>query len=88
MTEKSWVKEFYRVPAENITGASAEKCVLHSLRKWEGARKKNLKKHGLTRAPIRFGAKTCSLCVWFREPYDLDHGCAECPLYQSRGGVS
>lgn len=39
-----WKKEFYKTPAEKVSKRFAVK---HSLRKWVGLKKDNLKKHGV-----------------------------------------
>lgn len=92
MTLASWKKEFYRVEADAVP---EEKALAHSIRKWTGLLKKNLKKHGL----IRFhksalvdrrgeyfwaDADSCALCAHyiFGPPR-----CGECPLVKSRSGI-
>lgn len=45
MSIKTWKEEFYPVkPRKSMT---TKEAIEHSLRKWEGLRKSNLKKHGL-----------------------------------------
>ena len=48
MSVKSWKKEFYG-PIKPATSSWLKACE-HSLRKWEGATKKNLKKHDLQKS--------------------------------------
>lgn len=83
MSIETWKQEFYPVSAKEV---EKEKAAEHSFRKWEGARKENLEKHGLERATtttssIRcvgdhlgdrfyFDGVSCSLCVHFYKQGD------------------
>lgn len=85
MSADSWRSEFYPVDAETVAKhGDAVKAVEHSLQKWRGALPKNLKKHGLSCAPLAFIADTCSLC----KMYISGRCCRACPLYVSRGEVA
>jgi hypothetical protein len=54
MSIKTWMKEFYPVPASTFNRTEIEKtnkqktlkAVKHSLKKWQGLTEKNLTKHG------------------------------------------
>jgi len=85
MSIKTWKKEFYPVPASRV---SKKNALAHSLRKWEGLKKSNLKKHGVKYDKLFFvgikddlerlliDATTCALCHHY-----LDNRCVDCPLY-------
>lgn len=45
MSLKSWINQYYRVPAENLKGATALKSAQHSLQKWKGLLPDAMKKH-------------------------------------------
>lgn len=84
MSEETWIAEFYPVPAENV---SAEDALDHSIKKWEGALRKNLKKHGLESAPIVFDGDSCALCVNYLY-IPKKTACKCCPLFIVRGNVN
>ena len=87
MSLKTWIKEFYPIPACEV---SEEDALRHSLRKWEGLLEKNLEKH---RGEIPFeyaafiliddegiptsftSAGTCALCQHYGK-----YRCINCPL--------
>lgn len=82
MSLKTWEKEFYPVAASSEELATDIDRVEHSIRKWEGALKKNVEKHGLDYGGHRlwpgeflFDGETCALC---QEHGDED-GCQTCP---------
>lgn len=91
MTLSSWKKEFYRVEADAVP---EEKALAHSIRKWTGLLKTNLKKHKLARQGYRLtdcngktfdvDSETCSLCEHY---YDTMDDCAACPLAVVRGDI-
>ena len=71
MSLSSWIKKFYPVKASQLKNASDLKCVKHALRKWKGAKSKNLKQHGVsykefiiedTSWSFSFDSDSCSLC--------------------------
>lgn len=90
MSVASWRREFYRVAASRVKKKDA---LEHSLRKWEGLTKENLRKHDVWVSggmvadmsgddfPIDDG--TCALC---RHYADVDLKCAGCPIADARGG--
>jgi len=96
MSMKTWIKEFYAKPAKEV---SKKNALAHSILKWEGLLKKNLKKHGLSKSEDDFfiednqdnyfhiDAGSCALCeVHWR---DANYGsCGDCPLFKVRGDVS
>jgi len=81
MSLETWRKEFYSIEANAVP---EEKAVKHSLRKWTGLLKKNLKKHGVSpdqiRDSIRTGVSSCALCQHF---FDLN--CVDCPIFLESG---
>ena len=79
MSEETWLAEFYPVPADKV---SAEDALDHSIKKWEGALRENLEKHGLDEPPIDFDSDACPLCVHY-----IEDGCTRCPSYIARGDV-
>jgi hypothetical protein len=90
MSLKTWIEEFYPVPASKMSDKDA---ILHALKKFTGARKCNLKKHNLTisNATIEqrngdsfyFGVQQCSLCKsYFYLPNIDNRECPGCPLEQ------
>lgn len=86
MSIETWKAEFYS-PVEETTKKDA---IDHSLRKWEGLKANNLKRHGLgrtldgdlydlaTRLRV-FGVDgyTCALCHHY---YTLEDRCRNCPI--------
>jgi hypothetical protein len=95
MSIATWKKEFYPVPASRIK--TKKRALAHSLRKWKGLTKDNLKKHeiiadrillrqygGLSdRDYFALDAESCALC----QLYD-DDLCVKCPLFAANGGYS
>jgi hypothetical protein len=88
MSLATWKKEFYPKAAGNVSQKSA---LAHSLRKWRGLTKVNLKKHGLVmdyeclsdgkpETPcIIIDDSSCALCQCFY--YALaGEPCATCPI--------
>ena len=83
MSVETWKKEFYPVEAETLAKSTALKATEHSLQKWLGLRKKNLKKHDMIvggwgdiysdpgknsdTASFSIDAESCALCVKFEE---------------------
>lgn len=94
MSLKTWKKEFYPVEASEMADKSDVKCIEHSLRKWEGALKKNTKKHEVeyvnhevrkTRYDsecLEFRGVSCALC----RKHSRNADCGECPLVAANGG--
>lgn len=96
-TYEDWLKEYYPETAEEAATKSREKndsglyAAKHSLKKWEGARKKILDKydmfadgillfnHDCDRV-IDFDAPTCSLCQ-----YTVRRDCFYCPGTTANG---
>lgn len=83
MSLKTWTKEFYPTPASLATKRTA---LAHSLRKWEGLLKKNVRRHGgmvVSWGDVSFkdgvflpDGSNCSLC----RVYDVDGMCSGCPI--------
>lgn len=82
MSIETWKQEFYPVPASEAT-SDVHTALDHSIRKWTGLLKKNLKKHGLTaswpriwegRKSFPITTDTCALCHLYHDACDL------CPL--------
>lgn len=97
MSLETWKAEFYPKEAKDTT---PEEALDHSIRKWTGANKGNLKRHGLScrygeiinqdYSPFSFGFSftsiSCALCHHFQ--YVAESACLTCPLYISRGGFA
>ena len=91
MSIETWKKEFYDVePSAEMTRKQA---IAHSLKKWKGLTKENLKKHGLiVRTPtiydtekqtFRIDCDSCALCLKYYYTGDCgDGGCDTCPLFK------
>lgn len=91
MSLKSWLDEFYPVPASKV---SKEDALEHSIQKWKGLLPDNLKKHNVAYRgeeilscditdivqSFMFTASSCALCKHW---YDGDSGCPECPLVKA-----
>lgn len=85
MSIASWKKEFYTTPAEEV---SESRALAHSIKKWTGLLKKNMKRHGVSvykpdkaiedesGALFYVSDETCALCV-----HHYDRDCKSCPLY-------
>lgn len=100
MSLASWKKEFYPKSA-NQTKRGID-AISHSLKKWSGLTKANLRKHkviirnGAVVDPSKdfsdlyIDADTCSLCrVYYSHSWQPDKdSCAACPLYIALGGKS
>ncbi len=94
MSLATWKKEFYPVPADKV---NKNKAVDHSLRKWKGLTRTNLRKHGVKQNTEDgrsifakdgvFGITTesCALCKHY---FESDGKCPKCPLSIVRGGIS
>jgi len=86
MSAQTWLAEYMPEPADSE--AAQEKPVSHCLRKWRGATKERLEKHGLGIMPVR-GSGECALCV--RHGYkDRGHridepDCSRCELAETLG---
>ena len=97
MSIKTWIKEFYKKPA-NYTFKTDKERVQHSLTKWKGVTKKNLDKHELDlwettvqdddANNFEFDLKTCALCqkhFGYKENYVLGEHCKTCPITLATG---
>lgn len=94
MSLNSWKKEFY-IGRVRSAGKDPLKAVEHSLRKWEGLRPNNLKKHGMiishaevynpkTHNSLPIDCTTCALCHSTLDEYDsID--CNECTITKATG---
>ena len=92
MSIQSWIKEFYAIPACDITNDI--EATNHSLQKWKGALSGNLKKHELTKEngehniidlyehmDFPFNCDTCALCeIHFYKNIEEGHKCITCPI--------
>ena len=78
MSRRSWLLEFYPVPASKVP---KDQAIAHSLKKWLGLLPRNLKRYGLKTAPLRIDSSTCALC----HHYIFTVGCRNCPLTLVRG---
>lgn len=95
MSLATWRKEFYPVPAHKISKTNA---VAHSLKKWRGLRKSNLRKHSVravygpdvfdpkTGKSFSFDTSTCALChTYMTRKIAKKHPCSGCPIYKVTG---
>lgn len=93
MSIKTWMEEFYQIkPTKRM---SKKDAIVHSLRKWEGLTKENIKKHGLN---IIYGqmcddnddsfgidSDSCALCIKYISDNFNDVDCGKCPLFKKLG---
>ena len=88
MSLATWKKEFYPVPASKV---SKKNALAHSLKKWEGLLKKNLKKHDVDRCYdfisdensfLDIDCTSCALCLHHDSNFP---DCRDCSLYESLG---
>lgn len=94
MSVDSWKKEFYKKPANKTKKSEAAE---HSLAKWRGFKKKNLRKHNVemdARAAIirddytdfaATSADSCALCHHYFDASAEANTCRDCPLYAILG---
>lgn len=85
MSAETWIKEYMPEPADSPEAQA--KPVSHCLRKWRGATKERLEKHGLRIMPSN-GANNCALCVrhGFKPFPSFAHSdCSKCELAQTLG---
>lgn len=100
MSLASWKNEFYPVPAEQAIG-DAVSAVNHSLRKWEGLRADNMKRHGCYAAgsaisddpldvvsddgTMLLNCETCALCKYKDSVTGNQWYCDKCPITLATG---
>ena len=94
MTLATWKKEFYpKKPSKRMTKREA---VEHSLTKWRGLTKANLKKHDVRidfagdvaddKNFLSISSSSCALCAKYQDfDSSLEQVCLQCPLYQLLG---
>ena len=94
MTIETWKKEFYTKDAKSKM--TKRQAVEHSIKKWNGLTKANLKKHLVFKDNFSnqiydneinwfsINDESCALCVKYYEGA-LDEGCEKCPLFVSLG---
>lgn len=92
MSLKTWRAEFYPTAASKC---SKKDAVAHSLRKWQGLTKTNLKKHGLVTdgsavhdtglATFYVDDRSCALCSHYYVDYRYVDECEGCPLLAHNG---
>ena len=81
MSIKTWKQEFYPVPATQ--NMSDREAIEHGIKKWEGFKAKNRRKHNVKRRSytlddeFNFGIETCALCLKYYRG-----GCLSCPLHE------
>jgi len=99
MSIETWKKEFYPIDACEILDKTDADVVSHSLKKWEGLKASNLKKHGVKKdggidgivvfdkdenEHFTYNWSTCALCLKFH--YRVGCGyCDTCPITISGG---
>jgi hypothetical protein len=84
MSQETWRAEFYPIEASRVP---SEDAVAHSLQKWRGLTKANLRKHRLSESPILVDGSTCAMCQCFYNPLlsVSGSGCSECPGKAANG---
>lgn len=95
MSSKSWLSEFYPVEADDGSLKTNLQRVQHSLQKWRGLRKEELKRHNIkvvddcrlyTKRTDNFvlqvNADSCALCMKYGDAWY----CSGCPLTRVRAG--
>lgn len=94
MTLKTWLEEFLPEPSKEMTRVEA---LRHSIKKYEGALPKNLKKHGVALHRKRIVERTnmfanmevfvgdyCTLCLLYYNPNEKGaKACQDCPIKES-----
>jgi len=92
MSINTWIHEFYATNADDVV--SKKQAVKHSLKKWKGALKKNLKRHSVSYqdhhiknagsdslvGAFRFDGTTCALCSLYAFNDHSSIHCKKCPL--------
>lgn len=88
MSLETWKAEFYPIEASKVL---VEDAVQHSLRKWRGLTKENLKKHGVKQdgnsiydvfGSLRLNYGSCALCFHYECSVS---DCPGCPLVSVLG---
>ena len=91
MSLKSWIKEFYPIPAHKVTKKNAiDACIL----KWRGLSKANLERHRMHQehhiiremngtSKLFINEESCALCKFY-----VKYHCNPCPLAIVRDGIS
>lgn len=102
MSLATWRAEFYPITAKQAVERK-EDLVAHSLQKWRGLTKANLKKHNVRQGTGSDRSKlldndnlssfwvsdeTCALCEGFQPRDDCSPRCGACPLLKVRRGVA
>ena len=94
MSLQTWKQEFF--PIEPSKRMTKKQAINHSILKWTGLTKGNLKKHGVVQNgnEIRYGwdwmditSGSCALCVKYLDGEWVDQlgACKRCPLAQHLG---
>lgn len=103
MSLTTWKKEFYPKPASSFIKLDGSKkhvqlsAIKHSLKKWQGLTRDNLRKHGLAdrqgwisevnsniSVVFDIDGGSCALCeVYYQDGSDYSETCKNCPLFQS-----
>lgn len=81
MSQATWKAEFYPKPASRV---KKEDAVAHSIKKWKGLTRANLKRHGLKPDDMVVDRTNCALCHHYYAP---EISCTNCPLAQVRGDI-
>lgn len=100
MSLTTWKEEFYPIPADKAKG-DALTAVDHSLKKWEGLRADNMKRHGCYAAgsaisddlldvvtddgTMLLNCETCALCKYKDSLDDERTYCDKCPITLATG---
>jgi len=98
MSLQTWKEEFYPIEACEV---SEENAIQHSLTKWIGLRKRNLKKHNINvdgdciedyhdydGESFHIDTESCALCCHYLKYSPRESSCASCPLYKQPGNMA
>jgi len=93
MSLDTWIEEYMPEPPETAAGKGEVAALLHSIRKWDGFRRCNLDRHGVTLdgAYIHDGTRCrpmaqpgrCALCYCVRTGSFAN--CTNCPVSRLHG---
>jgi hypothetical protein len=98
MSFETWKAEFYPIPADKVKKKDA---IAHSLQKWIGLRKKNIKKHAVlmellwdipyifddSRSIFSALSINADSCSLCHVYQENGGDCLKCPISQERGGI-
>lgn len=90
MSYETWRKEFYPITAAQAAKKGKIAAIEHSLQKWKGLTKANLKKHSTSPSHedwhLFICSSSCALCKKYLN-WRLDEICIDCPLFHALGKI-